>query len=61
MGDDEVLVRWNFKRSAEPLYRLLVNIVNVVGPRFKPKVTSDIRLGMFLYSRIFFVYFFLPA
>ena len=47
IGDHDIMVRWSFKRSAEPLYRLLVNIVNVVGPRFQTKVNSDIRYNDF--------------
>ncbi len=41
---DNVLVQWSFQRSAEPMYRLQVNVVNVVGTKFdKSAINSDIR------------------
>ena len=45
-GVNAAVVRWNFQRSAEPLYRLIVNSVNVVGSKFKKNVASDLRYTM---------------
>ena len=43
MGPDAVAVKWHFERSGEPMYRLLVSVVNVVGIKFKKEVNSNIR------------------
>ena len=43
MGPDAVAVKWTFERTGEPMYRLLVNVVNVVGTKFKKEVNSNIR------------------
>ena len=43
MGPDAVAVKWHFERSGEPMYRLLVCVVNVVGIKFKKEVNSNIR------------------
>ncbi|ELT90741.1 hypothetical protein CAPTEDRAFT_219540 [Capitella teleta] len=40
--DDAVLITWHFKRSPGELYNLLVNVVNIVGPKFQKTVNSDI-------------------
>ena len=42
-GDDAVLVTWQFQRSPGTLYKLLVNVVNIVGTKFMKTVNSDIR------------------
>lgn len=42
-GTDTAQVIWHFQRSAEPLYRLLVNVVNIIGVKFQKDVNSDIR------------------
>ncbi len=41
-GSDEVLVRWNFNKDAGPMYRIVVNVVNVVGAKFTKAVNSNI-------------------
>ena len=53
-GVNAAVVRWNFQRSAEPLYRLIVNSVNVVGSKFKKNVASDLRYAMsrFLFPKV---------
>ncbi len=43
VGPDAVAVAWGFPRSGEPMYRLLVCVVNVVGTKFKTGVNSNIR------------------
>ena len=43
MGSDAVRVTWCFKRSAEPLYKLMVNVLNIVGPKFASHINSNIR------------------
>lgn len=43
-GDDAVLITWTFQRTLGPLYKLLVNVVNIVGSKFQKTVNSDIRL-----------------
>ena len=50
MGPDAVAVNWHFERSGEPMYRLLVSVVNVVGTKFKKEVNSNIRyLSIFIF------------
>ena len=42
-GMNAAVIRWHFQQSAEPLYRLIVNAVNVIGTKFKKEVASDLR------------------
>ena len=41
-GSDEVVVRWHFNKDAGPMYRIVVNTVNVVGAKFTKVVNSNI-------------------
>ena len=44
-------VTWYFKRSSEPLYRLMVNVVNIVGPKFAAHINSNISFECMQSSR----------
>jgi len=42
-GLDSVAISWQYQRAVNPQYRLLVNVINVIGSKFGKDVNSNIR------------------